>query len=61
MKMREPLAIKMRPKKIEDIIGQSHLLKEGQVLYNLIHNDFLVSMILYGKPGIGKQVLLQQW
>ena len=54
MKMREPLAIKMRPKKIEDIIGQSHLLKEGQVLYNLIHNDFLVSMILYGKPGIGK-------
>ena len=52
--MREPLAIKMRPKKIEDIIGQSHLLKEGQVLYNLIHNDFLVSMILYGKPGIGK-------
>ena len=52
--MRAPLAIKMRPKKIEDIIGQSHLLKEGQVLYNLIHNDFLVSMILYGKPGIGK-------
>ena len=52
--MREPLAIKMRPKKIEDIIGQSHLLKEGQVLYNLIHNDFLVSMILYGKPGICK-------
>lgn len=52
--MREPLAIKMRPKKIEDIIGQTHLLKEGNILYNLIHNDFLVSMILYGKPGIGK-------
>ena len=29
--MREPLAIKMRPKKIEDIIGQSHLLKEGRI------------------------------
>ena len=55
--MREPLAIKMRPKKIKDIIGQSHLLKEGQVLYNLIHNDFLVSMILYGKPGIGKTTI----
>ena len=52
--MREPLAIKMRPKKVEDIIGQTHLLKEGNILYNLIHNDFLVSMILYGKPGIGK-------
>jgi len=52
--MREPLAIKMRPKNIDNIIGQQHLLGEGKILRNLINNECLFSMILYGKPGIGK-------
>lgn len=52
--MREPLAIKMRPKNIDDIIGQKHLLGPDKVLKNLIDNECLFSMILYGKPGIGK-------
>lgn len=52
--MEELLAIKMRPKKINDIIGQKHLVGEGKILSNLVKNKKLFSMILYGKPGIGK-------
>ena len=52
--MEELLAIKMRPKKIDDIIGQRHLVGEGKILSNLVKNKKLFSMILYGKPGIGK-------
>lgn len=52
--MEELLAIKMRPKKLDDIIGQKHLIGEGKILTNLIKNEKIFSMILYGKPGIGK-------
>ena len=52
--MNELLSIKLRPKKIEDIIGQEHLVSEGKILYNLVKNKKLFSMILYGHPGIGK-------
>lgn len=52
--MDEPLAIKMRPHKIKDIIGQKHLVGEGKVIFNMVQNKKLFSMILYGKPGIGK-------
>lgn len=52
--MEELLAIKMRPKKINDIIGQKHLVGEDKILSNLVKNKKLFSMILYGKPGIGK-------
>ena len=52
--MEELLAIKMRPKKIDDIIGQKHLIGPGKVISNLVKNKRLFSMILYGKPGIGK-------
>lgn len=55
----EPLAIKMRPKKIEDIIGQQHLIGENEILYNLVKNKKIVSMILYGKPGIGKTTIAE--
>ena len=50
----EILADKLRPKKLADIIGQSHLIGEGKILTNLVKNKKLFSMILYGKPGIGK-------
>ena len=52
--MEELLAIKMRPKKLTDIIGQKHLIGENKILTNLVNNKKLFSMILYGKPGIGK-------
>ena len=50
----EILADKLRPKKLDDIIGQSHLIGEGKILTNLVKNKKLFSMIFYGKPGIGK-------
>ena len=50
----ELLADKLRPLKISDIIGQTHLVGEGKILYNMVKNKKIFSMILYGKPGIGK-------
>lgn len=50
----EILADKLRPKKIDDIIGQDHLIGKGKILSNLVKNKKIFSMIFYGKPGIGK-------
>lgn len=50
----ELLADKLRPESIKDIVGQKHLVGEGKVLYNLVKNKKLFSMILFGNPGIGK-------
>lgn len=55
--MNKPLALKMTPKTIDDVIGQKHLLGEGKILRNLVNNKRLFSMILYGKPGIGKTTI----
>ena len=55
----EPLAIQLRHKKIEDIIGQQHLIGKNQILYNLVKNKKIFSMILYGKPGIGKTTIAE--
>ncbi len=52
--MEDMISIKLRPNKLEDIIGQKHLVGENKILYNLIKNKKLFSMILYGNPGIGK-------
>ncbi len=57
MKVTEPLAIKMRPKTINDVVGQQHLIGENKIIRNLINNKKLFSMILYGKPGIGKTTI----
>ncbi len=52
--MDKPLALKLAPKSIDDVIGQKHLLGEGKILRNLVKNKKIPSMILYGRPGIGK-------
>lgn len=52
--MNIPLSQKLCPKSIKDIIGQEELVGKGKVLYNLVKNKKLFSMILYGNPGIGK-------
>ena len=52
--MDKPLALKLAPKSIKDVIGQKHLLGKGKVLSNLIESKKLFSMILYGPPGVGK-------
>ena len=55
----EPLAIQLRPKKISEVIGQQHLVGKNQILYNLVKNKKIFSMILYGKPGIGKTTIAE--
>lgn len=52
--MIEPLAIKLRPKNIDDIIGQKHLVGKDAPIRNFVNNGRIFSMILYGNPGIGK-------
>ena len=53
----ELLANKIRPTKLSEVIGQTHLIGENKIITNLIKNNKLFSMILYGKPGIGKTTI----
>lgn len=53
----EPLASRMRPKTIDDIVGQKHILNTNSLLYKMIKQDILQSIILYGPPGTGKTTL----
>ena len=50
----KPLAYSLAPSKIEDIIGQEHLVGKNGFIYKMIKNNKMTSIILYGKPGIGK-------
>lgn len=52
--MNKTLALKLAPKSIKDVIGQTHLIGKDKILTNLVKNKKVFSMILYGKPGIGK-------
>ena len=50
----ETLANKYRPKSLDEVVGQKHLIGENKILSNMVKNQKIFSMILYGKPGIGK-------
>ena len=52
-----PLADRMRPKKLSDLVGQEHLVGEGKVVQTAIARDELMSMIFWGPPGVGKTTL----
>jgi putative ATPase len=52
-----PLADRMRPRTLQEYVGQSHLLKEGRLLRGLIAEDRIISMIFWGPPGSGKTTL----
>ena len=52
-----PLAERMRPRTLEEVVGQDHLIGAGKVLSEMIRNDQLMSMILWGPPGTGKTTL----
>lgn len=54
-----PLAERMRPKKLEDYLGQEHLTGKGSILHNAIIQNRIPSMILWGPPGVGKTTLAQ--
>ena len=52
--MASPLADKLRPRTLEDVVGQSHLLAQGQVLRSIIEGGTIPNMIFYGPSGVGK-------
>lgn len=53
----EPLAARMRPRTLDEIVGQEHLLAPGRILRRSIEGDHIPSMILWGPPGSGKTTL----
>ena len=53
----EPLASRMRPRNLEEFVGQQHLIGEGKILRKIIESDNVSSMIFWGPPGVGKTTL----
>lgn len=56
-KAESPLASRMRPRKLEEIVGQEHILGQDKLLYRAIKADKLQSLIFYGPPGVGKTTI----
>ena len=54
-----PLANRVRPKTVDEVVGQEHVLGKDKLLYRLIKADRISSLILYGPPGTGKTTLAQ--
>ena len=52
-----PLALRMRPKTLEEVVGQQHIIGRGKLLYRAIKADKLSSILFYGPPGAGKTTL----
>ncbi|MCW6662068.1 replication-associated recombination protein A [Aerococcaceae bacterium NML201209] len=52
--MQQPLAFRMRPQRIEEVLGQEHLVAPGKIIHRMVVAKRLTSMILYGPPGTGK-------
>lgn len=52
--MSQPLAYRMRPRQLNEVIGQEHLVGEGKIIQRMVTAKLLSSMILYGPPGTGK-------
>ncbi len=52
--MNKPLADRIRPSSLDDVVGQRHLLSEGKALYNLILSGDIPNLIFYGPSGVGK-------
>ena len=52
-----PLADRMRPESLEEYVGQKKLISKGSLLWKMIENDKVTSMIFWGPPGVGKTTL----
>ncbi len=59
LKAVEPLAARVRPRSLDQVVGQTHLLGEGKLLRRMIDADALTSVILHGPPGTGKTTLAE--
>nr|MCR5627989.1 AAA family ATPase [Lachnospiraceae bacterium] len=59
LKSESPLASRMRPEKLEEIVGQKHIIGPDKLLYRAIKADKLSSIVLYGPPGVGKTTIAQ--
>ena len=55
--MTEPLAFRLRPKTLDDIIGQKHLVGKNGVIRRCIEKGVIFSSVFFGPPGIGKTTL----
>ena len=53
----QPLAARLRPQTLDEIVGQKHLLGPGRILRRIIEQDAVTSMIFWGPPGVGKTTL----
>src|SRR5580693_3018918 len=54
-----PLAVRMRPRTLDEFVGQQHFLGKGKLLRRMLEADRLTSVIFYGPPGTGKTTLAQ--
>jgi len=57
MEIRRPLAYRARPTKLDDIVGQKHIVGKNGVVRKMINNNQMFSLILYGPPGVGKTTI----
>ncbi len=57
MRSKEPLAYRMRPKTIDEVVGQENVIGKQTKLYQMLMNGYVPSMLLYGDPGIGKTAI----
>src|SRR5262245_23118946 len=57
LRAQAPLAARLRPRTIDDVVGQPHLLGPGRPLHRLVEQDRLSSVLLWGPPGTGKTTL----
>lgn len=59
LKSVEPLAVRMRPRSLDEIAGQQHILGAGKLLPRMLRADRITSILLYGPPGTGKTTLAE--